>query len=127
VDLRVIVFISFDPAINIKVDRHQHAERLILIFDFNLFGLTQMVKQFHPFSDQSYRALKQPSVEGDTAVFVDLSAGHFAKVVMQVIGSGSQTLQVGRKALNGSLLCAAVFSLMVDVAQPAIKGFIEFI
>ena len=126
-DLRVIVFIAFDTAINIKVDRHQHAEGLILIFDFNLLGLTLMVKQFHAFSDQSYRALKQPSVEGDTAVFVDLSAGHFAKIVIQVTRSGSEALQIGRKTFNGSLPGAAVFSLMVDVSQPTIKGFIEFI
>jgi len=67
-----------------------------------------MVEQLHPFSDQSHRALKQPTVEGDTAVFVDLSASHFAKVVVQVIRSGSQTLQVGRKAFKGALL-GAVF------------------
>ncbi len=71
--MRVVVFISFDPAIDIEVDGHQHAERLILIFDFNLFGLTVMVEQFHAFSDQSHRAFIQPSVEGDAAVFVDLS------------------------------------------------------
>jgi len=109
--LRVVVFISFDPAIDIEVDRHQHAERLILIFDFNLLGVTVMVEQFHAFSDQSYRALKQPSVEGDCAVFVDLSASHFAKVVVQVIRSPPQTLQVGRKAFNGALLGGRVFSL----------------
>ena len=106
--MEVIVFISFDTAIDIEVDRHQHAERLILKFDFNLLGLCVMVEQLHPFSDQSHRALKQPTVEGDTAVFVDLSASHFAKVVVQVIRSGSQTLQVGRKAFKGALL-GAVF------------------
>ena len=125
--MRVVVFISFDPAIDIEVDRHQHAERLILIFDFNLFGLTVMVEQFDAFSDQSHRAFIQPSVEGDAAVFVDLSSGHFAKVVVQVIRSGSQTLQVGRKAFKGALLGAGVFSLMVNVIEPAIKGFIELI
>jgi hypothetical protein len=127
VDLGIIVFISFDPAIDIEVDRYQHAEGLILIFDFNLLVLTVMVEQFHPFCDQSHRGFIQPSVESDAAVFVNLSAGHYAKVVMQVIRSRSEALQVGRKAFNGGLLGAAVFSLMVNVAQPAIKGFIEFI
>ena len=70
-----------------------------------------MVEQFHPFSDQSYRSLKQSSVEGDCAVFVDLSASHFAKIVVEVIRGGPQTLQVGRKAFNGALLGAGVFSL----------------
>ena len=125
--MRVVVFISFDPAIDIEVDRHEHAERLILIFDFNLFGLTLMVEQFHAFSDQSHRGFVQPSVEGDAAVLVNLSAGHLAKVVMQVIRSRSETLQVGRKAFYGRLLGTAVFSLMVNVAQPALKGFIELI
>ena len=111
----VVVFISFDTAIDIEVDRHQHAERLILIFDFNLLGLTVMVEQFYSFSDQGDWALKQPSVEGNCAVFVDLSASHFAKVVVEVIWSGSQTLQVGRKAFKGALLGAAVFSLNGDV------------
>jgi hypothetical protein len=127
VDLGVVVFISFDTAIDIEVDGYQHAERLILIFDFNLFGLTVMVEQFYSFSDQGDWSLKQPSVEGDCAVFVDLSASHFAKVVVEVIWSGPQTVQVGRKALKGALPGAAVLSLIVNVSQPAIKGFIELI
>ena len=123
----VVVFISFDAAIDIEVDRGQHAKRLVLIFDLHLIGLAWMVEQFHPFSDQSHRALIQVPVEGDGAVFVDLSSGHFTKVVVQIIGSGSEAVQLGREALKGALFGGTVFSLMVDASQPAIKGFIEFI
>lgn len=83
----IIVFISFDAAIDMQVDRNQHTERLILIFDFNLLGLTLVVEQLDTFSNQRHRGFIKPSVEGDAAVFIDLSAGYLAKVVMQVRGA----------------------------------------
>ena len=96
----VIVFIAFDTAIDIEVDRYQHAERLILIFDFNLLGLTLMVEQFHPFSDQSYRAFIQPSVESDAAVFVDLvDSGREHLTVAVVVGSREDSVLVEEVAV----------------------------
>jgi len=127
VDLGIVVFVSFDAAIDIEVDGGKHAKRLVLIFDLHLIGLAWMIEQFHPFSDQRHRTLIQVSVEGDGAVFVDLSQGQLTKVVVQVIWSLSQTVQVGREALKGVLFGGRVFSLMVNVSQPAIKGFIELI
>jgi hypothetical protein len=82
-----------------------------------------MVEQLHPFSDQSHWALKQPTVEGDTAVFVDLSASHFAKVVVQVIRNGSQTLQVGRKAFKGALAGRCFSLMLMSLSQQSKASF----
>ncbi len=54
-DLRVVVFISFDSAVDMKIDDADQSKAFVLILDFHVFRLSGVIKQFDTFSDQRYR------------------------------------------------------------------------
>ena len=80
-DLRLIVFVSFDLAIDLKIDRCKISVAFLLKAYLNALRAVLVVKQIHPFSDELDRCFEQISIQGEGPVFGHPSAGNHAKMI----------------------------------------------
>ena len=80
-DLSLIVFVSFDSAIDLKIDRCKVSVAFLLPADLDPLRAVPMVKQIHPLSDELHRRFEQISIQGQGPVFGYPSAGNHAKMV----------------------------------------------
>jgi len=80
-DLSLIVLVSFDSAIDLKIDRCKESVAFLLPADLDPFRAVPMVKQVHPLSDELHRCLEQISIQGEGPVFGYPSTGNNAKMV----------------------------------------------
>ena len=80
-DLSLIVFVSFDSAIDREIDRCEVSVTFLLPADLNPFRAVPMVKQIHPLSDELYRCFEQISIQGEGPVLGHPSTGNYAKML----------------------------------------------
>ena len=80
-DLSLIVFVSFDSAIDLKVDRCKESVTFLLPADLDPFRAVPMVKQIHPMSDELHRCFEQISIQGEGPVLGHPSTGNDAKML----------------------------------------------
>src|SRR5208283_1716153 len=123
--LQVVVPVSLCPAVRGQIDGNEESIGLSLEEDFRLLRLFGMEQEGHLFPYQGNGSLKDLSVQADGPVFGHLSPCGLAKMVLEIVRSGSETLHLRGKSGKGSLSRRRVFSLVVDLAQPQIKGLIE--
>ena len=113
-NLRVVVLISLDTAIDMQLHRSGHAVGALFENDLHLVGTMIVIEQFDLMTDQSDRCFEQLTVEGKRTVFGDLSANPLSEVTGKVVRSRSQALHVVGKPGKWRLAGGAVFTLVVD-------------
>ena len=75
--------------------------------------------------DERYGGFIELSVQGHGSVVCHPSPRTFPEVVLEVFGGGPDTLHVIGKTAKGGLSGGAMGASVVDVAYPAVDGFIE--
>ena len=98
----------------------------MLIKNLHTRHVVGMIKQFNLVTDEIDRCLKQMPHQSHRTIPSHPAADSLAKVVFQIFRGDSQTLHVGREAFKGFLACSTMLSLVIDIVQPQIKGFVEF-
>ena len=126
-DLCVPVFVPFDLAIDLKVDRNQISVAFLLPSDLNTVRTIFVVKQIHPLADEFYRRFEQFSIESEGSVLGYPSPGNHTKMIFQVIRTSPEAFHSRDKPIKGLFSCSGVNPLVVDFFNPQIKGAIEFI
>ena len=126
-DLSLPVFVSFDLAIDLKIDRSQISVAFLLPSDLNTSRTVFVVKQIHPLSDEFYRGFEQVPIQCEGSVLGHPSPGNHAKMIFQIIRRSPEAFHSRDKPIKGLFPCSGVNPLVVDLADPQIKGAIEFI
>ena len=67
--------ISFDPGIDMGIERDEESIGLILIRNFDPLGIVFVIEEIDIFFDQFYRGLIDSSVQGDSSIAVHFSSG----------------------------------------------------
>ena len=80
-DLSLIVFVSFDSTIDLKIDRCKVSVAFLLPADLDPFRAVPMVKQIHPLSDELHRGFEQISIQGEGSVFGHSSTSNHSKMI----------------------------------------------
>lgn len=121
----IAIFIPFNPAIDMQIDRPNKAIGFLLVFDFDLIRIIRVIQQFHLKADQGHGRFIQFSVKGNRAIFGNTPPDALAEVIFKIRRCHSKALHLCGKAFERCLAGSAVFALMVDLVEPDIKGFIE--
>lgn len=80
-DLRLIVFVSPNPAVDVEIHRCKVSVAFLPPADLNVLRAVPMVKQIHPVSDELNRRLEKISIQGEGPVFGHRSAGNHAEMI----------------------------------------------
>jgi len=83
-----------------------------------------MIKQCDLLTDEMNGGLIKFTVQGDGSVFGHLASGPFSKVIFQVLWTRTDTFHIISEAFKGALTGGSVFSIVIDIPDPAIEGFI---
>jgi hypothetical protein len=100
-DLRVVVLIAFDAAIDMQLNRSGHAVGSLFKDDLHLVGAMIVIEQFDLLADQGHRCFEQLAVKRDRAVFGDFSPDPLSEVVGQVVGAGRKHFMLSVNRANG--------------------------
>ena len=66
------------------------------------------------------------SIKSDGAVLSHPSSGMLPEIISKICWGGSQAFHMGGESLKRTLPGGRMFSLMVDLIEPQVKGLIEF-
>jgi hypothetical protein len=110
-----VIFISLDPAIDVKIHRGQKAIGFSFMEGFHPLGLVVVIEEKDLFADQRDGGLVELAVKGDGAVFGHPSPCVLAEIILKVRRRGSEAVHLSGEALKRALVGGAMFSLMVEI------------
>ena len=123
--LQVVVPVSLCSAVHGQIDGNEESVGLSFEKDFRSIRLFGMEQEGHLFPYQGTGASKIfPSKLTVLSLATFLRAA-LRKWSLRLSGAGSETLHLRGESGKGSLSRRGVSSLVVDLAQPQIKGLIE--
>jgi hypothetical protein len=111
----------------VKIHRDEEPIRFVFVKHLHPMGILVMVKDQDLLSDQGDGGLIEFAVQSDGAVFGHGAPGAFAEVILEIFGSGSETLHLSGKALKRTLVGGSVFALVIELIEPQIQGLVELL
>ena len=124
--LGAMVLIAFNAAIDVQLDRSDHAVGSLFKDDLHLVRAMRVIKQFDLSADQGHRCLEQLPVNRDRAVFGDFSPDPLSEVIGQVVRRRSQAFQVVGKPGKWCLTGTPMLALVIDTVEPNFECGVEF-
>ncbi len=116
--------ISFDPGIDMGIERDEEPIGLILIKDFDPLGIVFVIEEIDIFFDQFHGGFIDSSVKGDGSVPVDFSSGSGAEEVREIFGGGPQEVKVLGVAIPRGFFCRAMDGSMIGLVTPLFEPFV---
>jgi hypothetical protein len=99
----------------------------VLVEHLHSVGILFVVKDKDLFTDQGDGGFIEFAVQRNAAVFSHSASCALAEVILEIFGGGSEAMHLSGKALKRALAGRGVFSLVVEIIEPQIKGFIEIV
>lgn len=97
-DNRLIVFISFYPAIDVQVHRLEKPIGFLVVLEFDSVIIIFMKQQFYLLADELHRPFIKALVKDDSSVIIDLAPNGFPEMVLEIIRSGPDTFNTISKS-----------------------------
>jgi hypothetical protein len=119
------VRVSFDPGIDMGVERNEESMGLILIKDFDPLGIVFVIEEIDIFFDQFDGGFIDSAVKGDGSVAVDFSSGTGAKEIGEISGSRPQEVKVLSVAIPRCFFRRAMDVSMIGLIDPFFPPLIE--
>ena len=119
------VRVSFDPGVDMGVERNEESMRLILIKNFDPLGIVFVIEEIDIFFDQFDGSFIDSAVKGDGSVAVDFSSGTGAKEIGEISGSRPQEVKVLSVAIPRCFFRRAMDVSMIGLIDPFFPPLIE--
>jgi len=119
------VRVSFDPGVDMGVERNEESMRLILIKNFDPLGIVFVIEEIDIFFDQFDGGFIDSAVKGDGSVAVDFSSGTGAKEIGEISGSRPQEVKVLSVAIPRCFFRRAMDVSMIGLIDPFFPPLIE--
>jgi hypothetical protein len=120
------LLVSFDPGVDVGVERNQEAIGSILVKGFDPQRILFMIEEGDIFFDQFDGGLIDPAVQSNRSVAVHFSSGPDAEEVPEIFGSGPQEVEVLSVTIPGGLFGRAMDGSMIGLVTPLFEPFVEF-
>ena len=117
--------ISFDPGIDMGIERDEEPIGLILMKDFDPLGIVLVIEEIDIFFDQFHGGLIDSAVKGDGSVAVDFSPGPGTEEVGEVFGGGSQEMKVVGVAIPRGFLGRPMEGSMIGLVTPVFEPLVQ--
>ena len=119
--------VATDPVVDVDVKRHQEAMGSIFDQDLYPVRIMLMVKKGCELADKADRRFEEAAVERDRSVLVYPAGGAFSEVVLHVLGSFPDEMDVFEVAFKRSLFGRGMDSGMVVFFDPLLKSLIKIL
>jgi hypothetical protein len=116
--------ISFDPGIDMGIERDEEPIGLILMKDFDPLGIVLVIEEIDIFFDQFHGGFIDSSVKSDGSVAVDFSSGSSAEEVGEVFGGGPQEMKVVGVAIPWGFFGRPMDGSMIGLVTPLFEPFV---
>ena len=117
--------VSFDPGVDMGIERDEESVGLILVKDFDPLGIVLVIEEIDIFFDQFHGGFIDSSVKGDRSVPVDFSSGSGTEEIGEIFGSGSQEVKVVGVTIPRCFFRCAMNIAMIGLVTPLFNPFIE--
>jgi hypothetical protein len=118
--------VSFDPSVDVGVERNQESIGLILKEDFDPLRIVFVIEEVDIFFDQFDGGFIDFTVQGDGSIAIHFSAGPDAEEVPEIFGSGPQEVEVLGVTIPGGFFGRAMDGSMIGLVTPLFEPFVEF-
>ena len=116
--------ISFDPGIDMGIERDEEPIGLILMKDFDPLGIVLVIEEIDISLDQFHGGFIDSSVKGDRSVPVDFSSGSSAEEVREIFGGGPEEVKVLGVAMPRCFFRRAMDGSMIGLVTPLFEPFV---
>ena len=116
--------VSFDPGIDMGIERDEEPIGLILMKDFDPLGIVLVIEEIDIFFDQFHGGFIDSAVKRDGSVAIDFSSGTGAEEVGEVFGRGSQKVKVLGVPIPRCFFRCAMNIAMIGLVTPLFEPFV---